>query len=119
MGNILVIDKDKEVLDIFRSALHSKHKVRASSTCKEGIEKAKKNSPDIVFLDLKTSILGDTDTLHYLQEICPDVCVYMTIESGKENTQELKTAISSGFVYGVCRKPLDSKRINLFVDSAL
>ena len=119
MGNILVIDRDKGASDLFRSALQPEHKVRFSSTLSEGIEQAKKSALDIVFLDLKMSATGDIDTLRYLLETWPDVCIYMMIESGKENTQALKSAISRGFVYGVCRKPMDSKRINLFVDSAL
>lgn len=79
MPKILFVDDEPDLLEFYRSYLsRRKYQVLTSSNRSEAIESIKKESPDIVFCDirLETDIAG-LEILEEAKKIEPDIVVYL------------------------------------------
>lgn len=66
---ILIIDDEKEIIEIFKNKLgKSGHQVLSSPEGEEGIELAQKEKPDIVLLDIIMPQINGLDVLKKLKE---------------------------------------------------
>ncbi|MGR3220112.1 MAG: response regulator [Candidatus Anammoxibacter sp.] len=119
MGNILVIDDDECIHDSFKAVLEPENSIEIAGSGEEGIVKAVANQPDIIFLDLKMPGIGGISALAQLQSICPGIPVFIMTAFSEEYMQKLGKARDVGYLFELCRKPMDSKQIKLVVKSVL
>jgi len=116
-GRILVIDDEPEIGWIFSKILGDNgYEVISSQTGKNGLNKARKFMPDLVFLDLK---LPDKDGIGILKEIkriSPDTLVIMI--TAHETIQTAVAAMKLG-AHDYIPKPIPNERLKIIVDKAM
>jgi DNA-binding NtrC family response regulator len=98
---ILVVDDEKAICQMFIKRLSSKgHQAKAVSTGRKAINKAKKESFDVVFLDVIMPGISGVEVLERIKEISPKTKVVMITGSlMKDDTwDELKQKGASGFI---------------------
>jgi len=120
MKRILVID-DENVRESFFAALESLggYDVTVVSSGAEGLESAQAKRPDLIFLDLKMPKMSGAETLEHLQDICPDVPVYVITAFYAEYLKPLKRLQGRGVSFNVARKPLTVAEIRAIVEGVL
>ncbi len=120
MKRILVIDDDDAVRDSFVAALECRDYVISSAgSGLAGLESAKSDRPDLVFLDLKMPGMNGVETLAKLRDCCPDVPVYIVTGFHAEFLEPLKELRARGAAFDLARKPLTLSEIRAIAASAL
>lgn len=120
MKRILVIDDDAAVRESFVAALECREYVISSaSSGLAGIESARSQRPDLVFLDLKMPGLNGVETLAKLREQCPDVPVYFVTGFHAEFLEPLRALRAQGAAFDLARKPLTVAEIRAIAANAL
>jgi CheY-like chemotaxis protein len=120
MKRILVVDDDKNVRESFLATLEPLgYDVALAAGGMKGLESAKSNRPDLIFLDLKMPIMNGAETLERLQDICPEVRVYIITAFYAEFLKPLKHLRSRGVSFDVARKPLTATEIRAIADGVL
>ena len=119
MKRILVID-DAAVRESFVAALECRdYVVSSASSGLAGIESARTQQPDLVFLDLKMPGMNGVETLSKLREQCPDVPVYFVTGFHAEFLEPLKELRARGAAFDLARKPLTVAEIRAIAANAL
>jgi CheY-like chemotaxis protein len=117
---ILVIDDDADVRESFMAALECRdYVISSASSGLAGLESAKTQRPDLVFLDLKMPGMNGVETLARLREHDPDVPVYIVTGFYAEFLEPLKTLRQGGAVFDLARKPLTVAEIRAIAAHAL
>ncbi len=120
MKKILIIDDDAAVRETFLAALADRNYSReAAGGGAAGLESAKRNRPDLVFLDLKMPEMNGAETLMRLHAICPGVPVYIVTGFYGEFLKPLKELRNRGISFDLARKPLTLAEIRAIADGAL
>jgi len=117
LANILIIDDNEGVRDAFILSLEATNTLFTASNGEEGIEMAKKNRPDLIFLDLKMTGMDGVETMSHLFDVCPNVPLYIVTGFEEEYMRELEEARLKGFEFKVCKKPLGCNDILLIVEN--
>lgn len=118
--SILIIDDEEGVRDSFQISLESEeYIVETAATGELGVEKAKENKPDIIFLDLKMPGIDGVETLERLREFCHDIPIYIVTAFYKEYMQKLQSIMERDISFEICHKPIDSVQIKNIVDSVV
>ena len=92
------------------------HKGYTISTAKSGveaIEKLKKKSFDMVFLDIKMPLMNGVETYKRIKNLKPGITVIMMTAYAVEDL--VQEALQEG-AYGVIYKPLDIEKILVLID---
>ncbi len=121
MKRILVIDDDENVRESFLATLDSLggYDVTLADGGAKGLEAARANRPDLIFLDLKMPEMSGAETLEHLQGICPGVPVYVITAFYAEFLKPLKRLQGRGVSFDVARKPLTVSEIRAIVEGVL
>lgn len=120
MKRILVVDDDENVRESFLATLEPLgYDVALAAGGQEGLESAKSNRPDLIFLDLKMPVMNGAETLERLQSICPEVRVYVITAFYAEFLKPLKQLQGRGVSFDVARKPLTVKEIRAIAEGIL
>lgn len=67
MAKILIIDDEEPILKMYKDAL-SKHQVFTAKNGQEGLEKAEKESPDLILLDIIMPEVNGLDVLNKIKD---------------------------------------------------
>lgn len=109
---ILVIDDDPSVRGAFRLILdEAGYAVREAENGLQGIEMAKAERPDLIFLDLKMPGIDGVETLRRLKAMDASLSIYIVTAFSQEYMQELKDAHEAGLKFELASKPLSSSQI--------
>lgn len=120
MKRILVIDDDDAVRESFVAALECRdYLVSSANSGLAGIESARTQHPDLVFLDLKMPGMNGVETLSKLREQCPEVPVYFVTGFHAEFLEPLKELRARGAAFDLARKPLTVAEIRAIAANAL
>jgi two-component system, NtrC family, response regulator GlrR len=116
-GNILVVDDDKNLLELLRIRLESaEYDVATAEGEREALAAVRRQGPDLAILDLK---LGDGDGIALMQEIhalIPEIPVLILTAHGSiENAVE---AMKKG-AYSYLTKPFEPQDLLFQVEKAL
>ncbi len=114
--NILIMDDDEEIKDIFKNILESMgHEVDMANNGEEVIEKYKKNMFDIVFLDLTVKGgMGGKECIEKLKEM--DKNVFAVVCSGYSNDPVMNNYEEYGFK-NILKKPFNLKDLKNIISS--
>ena len=120
MKRILIIDDDDSVREAFTAALSGRnYDVEAAPGGMAGLESARRNRPDLVFLDLKMPTMGGVETLARLHDVCPGVPVYIVTAFYGEFLKPLQKLSADGIAFDLARKPLTLAEIRAIADAVL
>lgn len=107
--NILVIDDEEVVHVLFKKSLEALgYTVVAVGTSSEGLELAKKQDFDLVFLDLKMPGMDGAELFGQLRAVKPELPV--TIITGYPDSDMMSQALAHG-PFGIMHKPFDESDI--------
>ena len=107
--NVLVVDDDEAVGDIFRENLElAGHQVTTATDSTKGLELAKNVDFDIVFLDLRMPVMDGVEFLRRIRAVKPDLPV--TVITAYADSDQMRDAMAIG-PFGVMKKPFRSADI--------
>jgi excisionase family DNA binding protein len=116
-GNILVIDDDNEICELFRDTLESAgHTVTTVNDPLKGLELVEKGDYNFIFLDLKLPAMDGAEVLGRIKSFKPDIPVMVV--TGFPEGELVMRALSYGPL-GIMKKPfkpgevLDAIKINM------
>ena len=116
-SRILVIDDEAEIRKSLRMILeYEGYEVLEASSGADGLALAERETPDLVFLDVKMPGMDGLEVLqriHALRETLPVVVI-----SGHASKEEVASAIKRGAIDFI-EKPLGSERALVTVKNAL
>lgn len=120
MKRILVIDDDDAVRDSFVAALDTRdYAPYGAASGQAGLESARAERPDLVFLDLKMPGLSGVETLTRLRALYPDLPVYLVTGFYGEFLEPLKELRRRGVPFELARKPLTVSEIRAITAGVL
>ncbi|MBS4012483.1 MAG: sigma-54-dependent Fis family transcriptional regulator [Bacteroidetes bacterium] len=117
MAKILIIDDEKSIRSTLKDILeYEKFDVDLAEDGIEGIEKAKKNTYDVILCDIKMPGMDGIEVLEKLHEQGNESTIVMI--SGHGNIETAVEAIKKG-AYDFISKPLDLNRILITIRNAM
>ena len=120
MKRILMIDDDDAVRESIIAALDYRDYVpQGAASGGAGIESARADRPDLVFLDLKMPGLSGVETLTRLRATYPDMPIYLVTGFYGEFLEPLKELRRRGTLFELARKPLTVAEIRTIADGVL
>lgn len=85
--SVLIIDDEEPIAWALRRAFErDKHRVEVSATAEDGLAKAKRNPPDVVFLDVRLPGMDGLTALGELKKAAPQSAVVVITAHGNLNT---------------------------------
>ena len=112
MKRVLVIDDDEGVRLSFRAALEQVgYAVTTVDNALSGLESARTETPDLIFLDLKMPRFTGVETLRTLSVVCPQTPVYVVTGFYGEFLEPLRQLQADGIDFNLARKPLSATEI--------
>lgn len=117
---ILVVDDEPSVRDAFELALDElDYEVITACDGVEGVEQAKANAPNLVFLDLRMPRMNGIEALRQIKTLYPDVPVYIVTAFQREFIADLRQLALDGYKFDLAQKPLTAAQICEIVASFL
>ncbi len=117
MARILVVDDEPGIRKAFKDILTlQNHTIDEACDGIECISKAKQNSFDVIFLDIKMQNMDGFTALTRLVEICPEVPVVMM--SGHATVEIAVDLVKNG-AFDFITKPLDLNRLIIIIRNAV
>lgn len=115
---VLIIDDDKNSLQILGNFLRDEFEISCAQTGVQGLRKAEQYKPDLILLDLHMPFMSGLDTLSQLKKIKATNNIPVIILYSDSYIKEAYIAIESG-AYDCIRKPFDYLVIETRVKNAL
>ncbi len=117
---ILVIDDEAPVREGFSLALEAAgYQVELAADGLTGIEMAKRQRPDLVFLDLKMPDIDGVETLKRLNAIDATINVHIVTAFANDYLTQLAEARTQGCNFEIASKPLNSDQIRQIATAVL
>ncbi len=117
MAKILVIDDERSIRNTLKEILeYEKYEVKIAETGIEGLEILKKETFDILLLDIKMPEMDGMEVLEKVRKNYPDIQAIMI--SGHGNVDTAVKAVKNG-AFDFIEKPLDLNRLLVTVKNAL
>ncbi len=111
-NKILVIDDDPAVRGAFNLILgEAGYDVHEAEDGLQGIEIARTEWPDLIFLDLRMPGIDGVETLRRLKALDSTLNIYIVTAFSHEYMDQLKIAHEEGLDFQLASKPLSSKQI--------
>ena len=103
--SVLIIDDEEPIAWALRRAFErEKYRVEVAATAEDGLAKAKKNPPDVIFLDVRLPGMDGLTALNELKKVAPGAAVVVITAHGNLNTA-VKAVEGGAFDY--LAKPFD------------
>lgn len=110
-GRILVIDDEPHLVEVLANRLQASHyEVMTAVTGREGLEKAQKEKPNLILLDILMPDIDGYQLLQSLKEKAETKGIPVVILTVKKWSEDIQRAMSAGAVDYVV-KPFDSKNL--------
>ena len=113
---ILIIDDEQGIRDLFSTAMEDQYQVLSADNGEDGLKIAKKEKPDIVFLDLKLPGMDGIDVLRKIKELNSEIITIMI--TGYGTVEKAVEAMELG-AYEYIVKPLNVKEVEVLIGQAL
>ncbi len=112
VSKILVIDDDPAVRGAFKLILEEDgFTVQEAEDGLKGIEMAKAERPDLIFLDLRMPGIDGVETLRRLKAHDGTLNIYIVTAFASEFMEQLKSVHDEGLQFELASKPLSSAQI--------
>ena len=118
--HILVIDDDAGIRESLSLVLgDAGYQVDTVESGKQGIQKARRNKYDLIFLDIKMAGMDGIETLQEIRKMGKKIPVYIITAFQREYFRRLEDAKQDGMDFEVIEKPFDRKRLLSLVKDIL
>jgi DNA-binding response OmpR family regulator len=118
--HILVIDDEDQIRKIFRQTFKKEdYRVETVESGNKGIERIKRQTYDLIFLDLSMPGMTGIETLRALRKIDSKVPIYVITGFYEAYFDELKKLGKENIEFEVLNKPFTSKQILMVTKSIL
>ena len=115
MAKILIIDDERDVCESFSNVLREeRHEADVALNAREGLEKLKTHTYDIIFLDVLMPRMEGHEALDKIKEVCTTPVVIM---SGYLPPHKEKEILKAG-AFASLKKPLDLKQVFTLIEKA-
>lgn len=115
---VLVVDDERAVREGFVFALDGEpYTVDTAASGEEGLEKAERERPDLIFLDLRMPGMDGVEVLRRLKDAHADATIYIVTAFRRDYMEALSKAASEGLQFQVMDKPLEDGQIRTIVRS--
>lgn len=114
---VLIIDDEVQMCDLFRKGITKEgYEVITALSGHDGIEKVKKEQPDIIFLDLKMPEMDGIETLGYIRNVDKNVVVIILTAY-----PSMDTALKAYYlnIYDYMTKPFSLDTVKKVIEKAL
>ncbi|MBN2135234.1 MAG: response regulator [Acidobacteria bacterium] len=108
---ILVVDDNLDVAELVRIMLHGNYRVYSAISGKEGIEKAEKVKPNLIFMDLAMPGMSGYETTKMIKKKKTTADIPIVALSARTMEEEVSQALQAGCVEHVA-KPFGVEQIN-------
>ncbi len=109
---VLVIDDEEVIRKSFILALEDTgYQVETAESGEKGIEKARKTSFDLIFLDLKMPGLNGVETLRQLWKLRQTVPIYIVTAYYEDYLDQLQSAADDAISFQLIKKPVGRDEI--------
>ncbi len=116
-ATILIIDDDKEIRYSFERVFSTREfRLLNAASGEEGIEIVRRESPDVVFLDIRMGGMSGLETLQHLRSVDPKSMIILMTAYG--TTQTAIEAMKFG-AFDYLMKPFDTKKVLGLTEGAL
>ncbi|MBW2636947.1 MAG: response regulator [Deltaproteobacteria bacterium] len=105
---ILVVDDELMIRHLFQRMFSREYQVSVAESGKEAIEMLKKETFDVVFIDVVMPGMDGVETLNALKDIKPDIVAIMMTGFAVEN--KIQTAMKLG-AFDYIYKPFEESEI--------
>ncbi len=110
--NILVIDDEEVIRKSFILALEGTgYNVETAESGEKGVEKARENNFDLIFLDLRMPGIDGVETLRKLWTLGQTVPIYITTAFYDDFIDQLQSAADDAISFYLLKKPVDGDEI--------
>jgi two-component system response regulator AtoC len=116
MHKVLIVDDETNIHYSFQKILPPEYQILSAQTAEEGIEKLRRETPDIVVMDIKLPGMDGLEALKTMREIDARIPVIMMTAFGTVNTAI--TAMKFG-AYEYLLKPFDISKMRTVIHKAL
>ncbi|HEX7897552.1 MAG TPA: sigma-54 dependent transcriptional regulator [Planctomycetota bacterium] len=117
MAKVLVVDDEESIVWVFRKLIESMgHAFLSAATAEKGIELARAEAPDLVFMDVKLPGMDGLTALAEVRRVAPRAKHVVITAHGTLDTA-VKAVKSGAAEY--LTKPLDLDRVRALVETAL
>ena len=117
MAKVLVVDDEESIVWVFRKLVESMgHAFVSAATAEKGIELARAESPDLVFMDVKLPGMDGLTALAEVRRVAPRAKHVVITAHGTLDTA-VKAVKSGAAEY--LTKPLDLDRVRALIETAL
>jgi DNA-binding NtrC family response regulator len=117
MAKVLVVDDEESIVWVFRKLVESMgHAFVSAATAEKGIELARAESPDLVFMDVKLPGMDGLTALAEVRRVAPRAKHVVITAHGTLDTA-VKAVKSGAAEY--LTKPLDLDRVRALIEKAL
>lgn len=116
--HILIVDDDKNVLKLLKSALEDKYDVTAIAGGRMALKFLETKTPDLIFLDYQMPVETGPDVFKKIKKLdsAKDIpVVFLTGIAEREKITEVLSLKPQGYLL----KPIDMKRVNETIKSLL
>ena len=117
---VLVVDDDESVRDAFTLALvDESYRVVTADSGDVAVAAAKRERPDLVFLDLSMPGKDGVQTLVELSALDPTIRVYIVTAFAEEYMERLRAARQRGISFQLASKPITDEQIRMIAAASL
>lgn len=118
--HILVIDDDRAVRDAFELALADEgYSIEMAEDGWRGLECARRQRPDLIFLDLRMPGIDGVETLRRLHGHDATLRIYIVTAFSREYMAGLAQAKQDGMRFQLAAKPLTLQQIRIIAQASL
>jgi len=115
-ANILIIDDEPNIHYSFEKILSPDYRVISAHSAKEGLEKLRRERPDVIVMDVRMPGMDGLEALKQIREIDDKVQIIMMTAYGTVNTAI--TAMKFG-AFEYLLKPFDVQKMRDVIDKAV
>lgn len=109
---ILIIDDEQSIRDAFVLAfVDTDIIVHTAESGMKGLEIAKRENPDLIFLDLKMPEMDGVETLRRLKQVLPKIPVHILTAFHQDYLRPLVELAAEDIDFDLTRKPIDQEQI--------
>lgn len=119
MPTVLAVDDENDVLIIIKTSLETEgYTVLSASNGADALELAKKNSPDVILLDLMMPEMDGFEVLEHLKEDEETCLIPVVVLTGISEKEKIQQALDKGVHYYIV-KPFEHYDLVSKVHTAL
>lgn len=120
MVNILIVEDDKMISRLYKKALElSGYQVVLANNGKEGLDRLKENSPDLILLDIMMPVMNGMEFLKSIKENSKTKKIPVVVLTNLAGRHDAEHAISQGSIKYIIKSEHDPSAVVKIIGETL